>query len=82
MLLDNPRFRAGYDFLLLRESAGEETDGLGQWWTDYQDANDSQRRDMIRELGNRDEAAGAGAGPRKRKRSGGKRKRDDEQAWD
>lgn len=73
LLLDNPRFRAGYDFLLLRESAGEETDDLGQWWTDYQDANDSERREMIRELGSRDE--GAAAGPRKRKRSGGKRKR-------
>ena len=31
LLLENPRFRAGYDFLLLRESAGEETDGLGDW---------------------------------------------------
>ncbi|MDD0973339.1 polynucleotide adenylyltransferase PcnB [Pseudomonas fontis] len=76
-LLDNPRFRAGYDFLLLRESAGEETEGLGQWWTDYQDCNDSQRRDMIRELGGRDEG---GAGPRKRKRSPNKRKRADNAA--
>ena len=75
LLLDNPRFRAGYDFLLLRESAGEDTDGLGQWWTDYQECNESERRDMIRELGSRDE--GAGAGPRKRKRSGSKRKRAD-----
>ncbi len=75
LLLDNPRFRAGYDFLLLRESAGEETDGLGQWWTDYQECNDSERRDMIRELGGRDE--GTGAGPRKRKRSPSKRKRTD-----
>jgi poly(A) polymerase len=65
LLLDNPRFRAGYDFLLLRESAGEETDGLGEWWTDYQDANDSERRDMIRDLGSRDD--GTGAGPRKRR---------------
>jgi poly(A) polymerase len=47
LLLDNPRFRAGYDFLLLRESAGEETDGLGEWWTEYQDANEcrSSRHD-------------------------------------
>ena len=52
MLLDNPRFRAGYDFLLLRESAGEQTNGLGEWWTEYQDANDSGRRDMIRDLSN------------------------------
>ena len=73
LLLDNPRFRAGYDFLLLRESAGEQTDGLGEWWTDYQDANDSERRDMIRDLSGKDEGTGA---PRKRRRSGGaKRKR-------
>ncbi|EFW86239.1 Poly polymerase I [Pseudomonas savastanoi pv. glycinea] len=74
LLLDNSRFRAGYDFLLLRETAGEQTDGLGQWWTDYQDCNDSERRDMIRDLSNKPEAAGAA--PRKRRRnSGAKRKR-------
>jgi poly(A) polymerase len=73
LLLDNPRFRAGYDFLLLRESAGEETDGLGDWWTEYQEANDSGRRDMIRDLGSKSET---GQGPRKRRRSSGaKRKR-------
>ena len=71
LLLDNPRFRAGYDFLLLRETAGEETDGLGEWWTDYQDANDSERRDMIRDLGGKDESGA----PRKRRRSSPKRKR-------
>ena len=47
LLLENPRFRAGYDFLLLRESAGEQTDGLGDWWTDYQEVSDSERRQMI-----------------------------------
>jgi len=74
LLLDNSRFRAGYDFLLLREIAGEETDGLGEWWTDYQDANDAGRRDMIKDLGNK--AEGGTQGPRKRRRSGGgKRKR-------
>ncbi len=80
MLLDNPRFRAGYDFLLLRESAGEETEELGQWWTDYQDANDSERRAMIAELGSRDDSSGAA--PRKRKRSGTKRKRSADEAFD
>ena len=74
LLLENPRFRAGYDFLLLRESAGERTDGLGTWWTDYQDASDSERRVMIRELSARDDAAGTAA-PRKRRRSGGRRRR-------
>ncbi|MGN2405941.1 polynucleotide adenylyltransferase PcnB [Pseudomonas syringae] len=74
LLLDNSRFRAGYDFLLLRESAGEQTDGLGQWWTDYQECNESERRDMIRDLSGKPEAAGSA--PRKRRRtSGAKRKR-------
>lgn len=35
----HPRFRAAYDFLLLRESAGENTGNLGAWWTDYQRDN-------------------------------------------
>ena len=74
LLLDNPRFRAGYDFLLLRETAGEQTDGLGEWWTEYQECNDSERREMIRDLSNKPEATGTG--PRKRRRSSGaKRKR-------
>jgi poly(A) polymerase len=72
LLLENPRFRAGYDFLLLRESAGEETGGLGDWWTEYQDASDSERRGMIRDLSSQDDSSGA---PRKRRRSGSKRKR-------
>ncbi|HBX57928.1 MAG TPA: polynucleotide adenylyltransferase PcnB, partial [Pseudomonas sp.] len=66
MLLENPRFRAGYDFLLLRESAGEPTGGLGDWWTDYQDCSDSERRTMIRDLSSQESSTD---GPRKRKRS-------------
>ena len=71
-LLTHPKFRAGYDFLLLRESAGEQTDDLGDWWTRYQDANDSERRAMIRDLSSKDQP---GSAPRKRRRSGGRRKR-------
>ena len=75
MLLENPRFRAGYDFLLLREDAGEQTGGLGDWWTEYQDASDSERRAMIRELNSRPEESGDGAPARKRRRGGRNRKR-------
>jgi len=35
-LVDHRRFRAAYDFLLLREQSGEETQGLGDWWTHFQ----------------------------------------------
>ncbi|PKM04483.1 MAG: polynucleotide adenylyltransferase PcnB [Gammaproteobacteria bacterium HGW-Gammaproteobacteria-6] len=64
-LLEHPRFRAAYDFLLLREGAGEETEGLGQWWTDYQDASADKRRKMISEL---DDKPGAGKGARPRRK--------------
>ena len=44
--LEHPRFRAGYDFLLLRERSGEIRGGLGEWWTQYQIADDALRRDL------------------------------------
>ena len=72
LLLENPRFRAGYDFLLLREDAGENLDGLGDWWTDYQNASDAERRDMIRDLSGKDDTPD---GPRKRRRSSSRRRR-------
>jgi len=75
LLLENPRFRAGYDFLLLREEAGEETGGLGDWWTDYQDASDSERRAMIRDLSSRADDGDDSAPARKRRRGGRNRRR-------
>lgn len=63
-LLEHPRFRAAYDFLLLREEAGEETGGLGAWWTRYQDVSDSERRAMIKAL-----SSEPARGPRKRRRA-------------
>ena len=35
-LLQHPRFRAAYDFLLLRAEAGEEVNELVEWWTQFQ----------------------------------------------
>lgn len=45
-LLENRRFRAAYDFLLLREQSGEDTGGLGDWWTEYQNASEEKRESM------------------------------------
>lgn len=36
-LMSKRRFRAAYDFLLLREEAGEDCDGRGKIWTDMQE---------------------------------------------
>ena len=38
-LLAHPRFRAAYDFLLLRASAGEADSELAAWWTEFQQGN-------------------------------------------
>jgi len=34
-LIESPRFRAGYDFMLLRCATGELNPSIGQWWTDF-----------------------------------------------
>ncbi len=38
-LLTHPRFRAAYDFVLLREQSGEQLDGIGAFWTRLQEEN-------------------------------------------
>ena len=48
--LQNPRFRAAYDFLLLRAQSGEPLDSLCQWWTDIQHANETTQQQLINEL--------------------------------
>lgn len=48
-LLQHPRFRAAYDFLLLRADAGEEElRPLCDWWTQFQQAGESDREAMAR----------------------------------
>ena len=49
-LLEHPRFRAAYDFLLLREQAGEELQELGSWWTQYQNASLEEREQLRQNL--------------------------------
>lgn len=49
-LMEHKRFRAGYDFLLLREDVGELESGLGLWWTDFQDASEEKRQEMVGNL--------------------------------
>ncbi len=63
MTVGHPRFRAAYDFVLLREQAGEDLGGLGDWWTRYQDANEVEREKMVSSL-----SAGAQSDRPKRKR--------------
>ncbi len=59
--LSHPRFRAAYDFLLVREAAGEIEPGLGQWWTEFQETDARGQERMLSQLG-------APTGPKKRRR--------------
>ncbi|MDX2462271.1 MAG: polynucleotide adenylyltransferase PcnB [Gammaproteobacteria bacterium] len=55
-LIGHPRFRAAYDFLLLRAAAGEVDPEIAEWWTRFQDVDAAERARM------------AGGGKRKRRR--------------
>jgi len=46
-LLEQARFRAAYDFLLLRCESGEVEKSLGDWWTSFQDADADARTAML-----------------------------------
>ncbi|RJS93849.1 polynucleotide adenylyltransferase PcnB [Salinisphaera sp. Q1T1-3] len=61
-LIPHPRFRAAYDFLLLRAEAGEVDQALADWWTVMQDDPSTPK-------------PASGAVPKKRKRRGGRRRK-------
>src|SRR5699024_7113 len=61
-VLAHARFRAAYDFLLLRAEVGEVTAELAQWWTDIQDNPDMP-------------VAASKSRKRRRKRRGGRNRR-------
>jgi poly(A) polymerase len=46
-LLDQPRFRAGFDFLRLRAQTGEIDTELAEWWEKFSTAYDDERHEMI-----------------------------------
>ena len=41
-LITHPRFRAGYDFLLLRAETGGADPEVAEWWAKYQSADDNE----------------------------------------
>ncbi|AGX87124.1 polynucleotide adenylyltransferase PcnB [Candidatus Symbiobacter mobilis] len=49
-LVEQPRFRAAFDFLRLRAEVGEVEEVLVDWWEKFSQAHDSLRRDMIDEV--------------------------------
>jgi poly(A) polymerase len=64
-LLAHPRFRAAYDFLLLRAASGEVPEELAQWWTEIQTLPDEEKIARVEQR----------TGESQPKRSGGRRRR-------
>ncbi|RQH04202.1 polynucleotide adenylyltransferase PcnB [Paraburkholderia dinghuensis] len=67
-LLEHPRFRAAYDFLLLRCESGELDATVGEWWTDFIDGDIAARETLLAQGGKERPA-------RKRRRRGGAKNR-------
>jgi poly(A) polymerase len=73
-LLQHPRFRAAYDFLLLRAQAGVADPELAQWWTDIQLLPQEERVAMVQARPPEAHQAEGTAAPgrrRRRRRRGG-----------
>lgn len=64
--LAHPKFRAGYDFLLLRNESGEALEELSEWWTLFQEQDEAEQQKMINALPA--SAGGAKKRPRRRRR--------------
>jgi poly(A) polymerase len=59
-LVDQPRFRAGFDFMRLRADVGEVDEVLADWWQEFSDAPRKRRRRRRKPGG---EGGGAAAVP-------------------
>lgn len=46
-LIDQARFRAGFDFMRLRAEVGEVEEELADWWETFSTANEDTRVDML-----------------------------------
>ena len=62
-LLEHRRFRAAYDFYLLRVASGSADQAIADWWTDIQKVSGSSRIQMINDL-----AGGRGSRRRRKRR--------------
>ena len=65
--LAHPRFRAAYDFLVLRAEAGAEDPAIARWWTEIQSLPPDKQRERVDADGSAQES-----GPRRRRRRRGR----------
>lgn len=49
-LVEQPRFRAAFDFMRLRADVGEVDVVLADWWQEFSQASDQVREDLVAQL--------------------------------
>jgi poly(A) polymerase len=62
-LVEQPRFRAGFDFLRLRADAGEIDPVLAEWWEDFSLGDDEERRALMDNAREQEHARRVTGGP-------------------
>ena len=62
-LVEQPRFRAGFDFLRLRAETGEAEVELADWWQEFWSADDTVRLSLVEDLRRASAAGGTAAAP-------------------
>ena len=65
-LAEQPRFRAAYDFLLLRAASGEDVRELAEWWGQFQAIDPARQGDLPPPPGQKNNVEGGK--PRRRRR--------------
>ena len=55
-LVEQPRFRAGFDFLRLRADVQEIDERLADWWQEFSLADDTTREDLVQQARNEQQA--------------------------
>ena len=73
-LVEQARFRAGFDFMRLRAEVGEVDEELADWWETFSTASDDTRADMLQSVKAPPRAVKADGTPVARKRPRRRRK--------
>src|SRR3954464_11255005 len=58
-MVEQPRFRASFDFMRLRADIGEVDVVLADWWQEFSQASDSVREDLVAQLREEQHSRGA-----------------------